>query len=357
VIGGYADLLAEDLEPRHPLQLEVEEIRAASRSAACLTRQLLAFSRRQILQPQIVDLNEIIGRVERLLRRVIGEDILLTMTLRAPLWPVYADPGQIEQVVMNLAVNARDAMPKGGRLTIETADVELDEVHAAQHRGATPGRHVLLAVSDTGVGIDPATQKRLFEPFFTTKAIGRGTGLGLATVYGIVKQSHGSIWVYSEIGKGSTFKIYLPAVAHGHPQAPEPSAGVPVLEGAERILLLEDQPEVRDVIAATLGRHGYSVVPVASAAEALAAVRNGLPPIDLLLTDVVMPDASGRDVARQIVFEQPTVRVLYMSGYTDDAIVRHGVLDAGLAFIQKPFSNERLLRKVRSVLDGAPPKP
>jgi two-component system cell cycle sensor histidine kinase/response regulator CckA len=355
VIAGYARIVSVDLGPSHPSQKDLEQIRAAAQSAANLTGQLLAFSRRQILQPQILDLNHVLQRVERLMRRVLGEDISLVMKLTTPLARVNADPGQIEQVIVNLAVNARDAMPNGGVLTIETANVDLDLEYAAQHPGSKAGRHVAIAVSDTGVGMDYATQKRLFEPFFTTKPDGKGTGLGLATVYGIVKQSEGSIWVYSELERGATFKIYLPIVTHDSGE-PTPSVSAAVeLHGSETVLVVEDQQDVRAVIGETLRRYGYHVLAAANGEDAINKAREHREALHLLLTDVVMPGSSGREVAREIVSEHPEVRVMYMSGYTDDAIVQRGVLDPGLAYIQKPFTGDSLLRKVRQVLDTEHP--
>jgi PAS domain S-box-containing protein len=358
VIDGYADMVAQELEPSHRAQNDLAEIRNAAKRAASLTNQLLAFSRRQILQPQILDPNQVLRRVEALLRRVIGEDITLSMRLSEPLGRVSADPGQIEQVIINLAINARDAMADGGLLTIETATVEFDAEYAARHPGATTGEHVMIAVSDTGVGMDEATQRRLFEPFFTTKPVGRGTGLGLATVYGIVKQSQGSIWVYSEPGRGTTFKVYFPSVGDAvSPVTPGPPE-VPVLAGTETLLVVEDQDDVRRLIERTLRGQGYRVLAAANAAEAKAFAREHEGPIHMLLTDVVLPGTGGRDVARQVLAERADVRVAYMSGYTDDVIVHHGVLEPGLAFIQKPFTGEALLRKTREVLSAqSPPAP
>jgi two-component system cell cycle sensor histidine kinase/response regulator CckA len=352
-IGGYAEIIAEELGPSHHLRKDADEILSAARSAAGLTQQLLAFSRRQILQPQILDLNQVLRRVQQLLRRIIGEDVSLAMNLASTLDRVVTDPGQIEQVIMNLAVNARDAMPMGGRLIIETANVELDEAYVAQHRGAAAGKHVMIGVSDTGIGMDAATQKRLFEPFFTTKPVGRGTGLGLATVYGIVKQSNGSIWVYSESGKGSTFKIFLPAAASATDQPSEAGSANPLrVNGTETVLVVEDQLEVRTLIEDALRRRGFTVLQAASGEEALAIAHAHYGPIHLVLTDVVLPGAGGRTVARDVVRIRPDVRVVYMSGYTDDAIVHHGVLEPGLAFIQKPFSGDAIARTVRAVLDA-----
>ncbi|HZR22914.1 MAG TPA: PAS domain S-box protein [Vicinamibacterales bacterium] len=355
VMGGYAELIAEDLGPDHPSRKDVTEIYSAAVSAAALTRQLLAFSRRQILQPQVLDLNHVLRRVELLLRRVIGEDVKLLLSLGTSLVRVHADPGQIEQIIMNLAVNARDAMPNGGRLTIETANVTLDSGFVDHHRGSATGPHVMLAVTDNGGGMDANTLQHLFEPFFTTKPAGCGTGLGLSTVYGIVKQSRGSIWVYSEVGKGSTFKVYFPAITNPIDASTAGPSPTRQTGGTETILVVEDQDEVRRFVVETLGRHGYRVLAAAASADALAYARDER--IDLLLTDVVLTGLSGREIAKRVTLERPDVRVLYMSGYTDDAIVHHGVLDPGLAFLQKPFSAEELLAKIRDVLesDEAPP--
>jgi PAS domain S-box-containing protein len=353
VINGYAELIAEELGPSHGSQRDLDEIRAAARSAANLIRQLLAFSRRQILQPQILDLNTVLRRSQRLLGRLIGEHITLTMNLAAR-GRVSADPGQIEQVMMNLAVNARDAMPDGGRLTIETADVELDEAYVAQHLGATAGKHVLVAVSDSGSGMDEMTRAHLFEPFFTTKLPGQGTGLGLATVYGIVKQSRGSIWVYSELGKGSTFKIYLP-VAGAATEAPLPGPDAHAFRGSETVLVVEDQADVRRLIEKTLSRYGYTVLTATDGPEATARALAYEGAIHVMLTDVILPGASGREIARQLAVTHPQLRVLYMSGYTDDVIVQHGVLEPGLAFLQKPFTADTLAQRIREVLAADPP--
>jgi CheY-like chemotaxis protein len=290
-----------------------------------------------------------------LLRRLIGEDVVLHTRFTESLHAVSADPGQIEQVVMNLAVNARDAMPTGGRLTIETANVALDADYVGQHQGSAPGPHVMLAVSDTGTGMDEDTRRQIFEPFFTTKGPGKGTGLGLSMVYGIVKQSRGSIWVYSEINQGSTFKIYLPSATLSvtGPAAPRPSSRV--LKGTETVLLVEDQAEVRTVTRETLRRHGYTVIEAASGADALGVAREHPGPIQLVLTDVVMPGMSGRQMAAEISVQRPGIRVLYTSGYTDEVIVHHGVLEPGLAFVQKPYTTDGLLQKVREVLDAPTP--
>jgi PAS domain S-box-containing protein len=351
-ILGYSELVLQDLGPDHPSAADVKEIRMAGQSAENLTRQLLAFSRRQILQPQTLDLNKVVTRVDALLQRIIGEDIELTMKLTAPLGRVSADPGQIEQVVLNLAVNARDAMPHGGKLTIETANVVLDDDYVSQHAGATPGPHVMMAVTDTGHGMDAATQQRLFEPFFTTKEPGRGTGLGLATVYGIVTQSRGSIWVYSEVGQGSTFKVYLP-VTTDEVTAPAVVEMSPAsLSGTETVLVVEDQIEARSVICETLRRRGYTVIEAVNGPDAIVKGRQADVGIDVMLTDVVMPGMGGRRVAEVIRATRPALKVVYMSGYTDSAIVDHGILEAGVTFVQKPFATDTLLRKIREVLDG-----
>jgi two-component system cell cycle sensor histidine kinase/response regulator CckA len=355
-IIGYSNLTLEALEPAHPVRADIEEIQKAGESAASLTRQLLAFSRKQILQPQILDLNSVVARVEALLQRLIGDDIELVSRLAPSIDRVNADPGQMAQIIMNLSVNARDAMPRGGKLTIETGNVELDEGYAAAHPGAAVGRHVMLAVSDTGTGMDSDTQSHIFEPFFTTKHTSDGTGLGLATVYGIVKQSGGSIWVYSELGHGTTFKVYLPRATQARDESVVEVTPAPQ-GGTETILLAEDQPEVGAVTSAMLTRRGYTVLVASGGAEALRVAREHRQPIHLLLTDVVMPSMSGRELFAQLHVLRPEVRVLYASGYTDNAVVLHGVLEQGLAFIQKPFTPQRLLTEVRGVLDAPVPAP
>jgi two-component system cell cycle sensor histidine kinase/response regulator CckA len=352
VITSYSDLLLEDLAPTDPMRQDVEQVRHAADGAAALTRQLLAFSRQQVLAPRVVNLSAVVQSVEKMLHRVIGEDVELVTSLAPDLGAVKADVGQLEQVLMNLAVNARDAMPTGGKLTLETANVEHDPDYAREQEASPVRRFVMLAVSDTGVGMDEATKARIFEPFFTTKEPGKGTGLGLATVYGIVQQSGGFIWVYSELGRGTSFKIYLPQV-----DAPPDAAGVAATElprGTETVLLVEDAPAVRAAVRQVLERQGYTVLeaPHGNAALALATAHDG--PIHLLLTDVVMPGLSGRQVADQLKQLRPDTRVLYASGYTDDAVVRHGVLEAGIAYLQKPFTTGSLARKVRETLDRPP---
>ena len=349
-ILGYTNLLLEDLDAAHPARGDIDEIRKAGESAAALTQQLLAFSRKQILEPQIVNLTAAVARLDSLLQRVIGEDVRLITRLSPDLHPVNADPGQVEQILINLAANARDAMPSGGVLTIETANVELDDKYVVDHPGSKAGPHVRLAVSDTGVGMDQATQTQIFEPFFTTKARGKGTGLGLATVYGIVKQSGGWIWVDSRTGRGTTFTIYFPCATDDAESAAAALPAAP-LDGSETILLTEDQPEVRSIASSVLRRHGYTVLIAANAEEALAIVETHHATIHLLLTDVVMPAMGGRALAERFQVLRPDIRVLYMSGYTDDAILRHGVEQSGVEFIHKPFTPDGLLRKIREVLD------
>jgi two-component system cell cycle sensor histidine kinase/response regulator CckA len=351
IISGYGQLLLEALPKKDPLRVQVTEVLKASERATSLTRQLLAFGRRQVLAPRVVDLNEVIADTEKMLRRLIGEDIDLVTVPGRGLGYVKADPGQIEQVILNLALNARDAMPEGGRLTIEASSVTLDEVYADQHISVQPGPYVMLAVSDTGCGMDPETQAHLFEPFFTTKEKGKGTGLGLATVYGIVKQSGGYIWVYSEPGQGTTFKVYLPKVPEGVEASPAPPAEGVSVGGSETILLVEDDSSVRSLVHAVLEPRGYKVLVARDGDDALFLCEQHKGPIHLLLTDVVMPGMSGRELAERLSPFHREMRVLYMSGYTDNAIVHHGVLDASVTFLQKPFSPPALANKVRAVLD------
>ena len=355
VIISHSDLLLEDLKPVDPIRVDVESIRKAGEKAATLTRQLLAFSRQQVMLPRVVDLNQAVQETEKMLQRLLGEDIELVTRCDRNLHKVKVDPGQIDQVVVNLAINARDAMPRGGKLTIETQNVVLDHAYATEHLGVTPGQYVLLAVSDTGTGMDQETQARIFEPFFTTKELGKGTGLGLSTVFGIVKQSGGAVWVYSEPGEGATFKIYLPRADELEVEAPE--VVVPTtLHGTETILLVEDQDEVRQVARQALRRYGYHVIEAANAGEALLACEQHPRKIHLLLTDVVMPMMSGREIAERLVQIRPELRVLFMSGYTENAIVHHGILDSGIAYLQKPLVPDSLARRVREVLDAPLPK-
>ncbi len=351
-ILGASDLLLEDLSVDASGREEVEEIKKAAHRAAALTHQLLAFSRQQVLAPQVLDLNVLVADVEKMLRRLIGEDIELRTMLARDLGAVQADPGQLQQVIMNLAVNARDAMPQGGKLTIETADAELDETYAQEHVPTQAGRYVMLAVTDTGIGMDANIKAHVFEPFFTTKEKGKGTGLGLATVYGIVKQSGGYIWVYSEPGHGTTFKIYLPRIeGTPPPTAPKPAAPES-LRGSETVLLVEDEAAVRNLTRRVLEGYGYAVLTTENGHEALQAAQERQGPIHLLVTDVVMPKMGGRELAQRLAPGRPEMKVLYLSGYTDNAIVHHGVLEPGIAFLQKPFTPQSLARKVREVLDA-----
>ena len=350
-ITGYSELSLRRLEPENPLRRNLEEIKKAGERAAALTRQLLAFSRKQVLQPKVLDLNSVVADFEKMLQRLIGEDVELRTVLSPELASVKADPGQIEQVIMNLVVNARDAMPQGGKLTIETKNVYLDERYARQRVVVTPGSYVMLAVSDTGTGMDEETQKRIFEPFFTTKTKDRGTGLGLSTVYGIIKQSDGYIWAYSEPGMGTTFKTYLPRVdedAQGYSRSDRMEENV---QGTETILLAEDEEMVRKFARELLESGGYKVLESENGDVALSICEQNQEPIHLLITDVIMPEMSGRELAERLSHSRPEVKVLYMSGYTDDAIVHHGRLDEGTNFIQKPFAPDALLQKVRKVLD------
>jgi two-component system cell cycle sensor histidine kinase/response regulator CckA len=350
VILGYSSLVLADLKPVDPLRADIDMIRIAGEKAAALTRQLLAFSRQQVLAPRVLDLNEVVMGSERMLSRLLGEDIELITRYDRNISKVRVDPNQMDQVVMNLALNARDAMPHGGKLTIETKEVVLDASYTADHFEVTPGPHVMLAVSDTGIGMDKETQSRIFEPFFTTKEVGKGTGLGLSTVFGIVRQSGGNIWVYSEIGGGSAFKVYLPCAEAGEPEVIE--VVVPVtLRGTETILLVEDQDEVRRVAQEILVRQGYHVIACQNAGEALLGCERHPRTIHLMLTDVVMPQMSGRELAERLGPIRPDMKVLYMSGYTDNAILHHGILDSGIFYVQKPLVPDMLARRVREVLD------
>ena len=352
VINSYATFVAEDLDEGDPMRADVEQIREAGDRAAALTRQLLAFSRKQILAPRILDLNQVVGDLTQMMSRLLGEDIDFVTRLAADLGQVRADPSQVEQVLMNLAVNARDAMADGGKLTVETANIDLDEAYLSAHPDATQGSHVLLAVSDTGPGMSDEIKSRIFEPFFTTKGRGDGTGLGLATVYGIVKQSGGAIRVHSELGHGATFKVYLPRVVGERSEVVEVSdAGD--LGGTETILVVEDEPAVRLLARRILESSGYRVLAAANGGEALLLCEQRVGAIGLVLTDVVMPQMSGRALVDRLSEICPGLTVLFMSGYTDNAIVHHGVLDEGTHFIAKPFTARALLEKVRLVLDGA----
>jgi hypothetical protein len=351
-INGYSELSLRRLKREDPLYRKIEEIKKAGDRAASLTRQLLAFSRKQILQPKVLDLNHVIFEMNKMLRRLIGEDIDLLIGLIPDLGKVKADPSQIEQVLMNLSINARDAMPLGGKLTIETANIYIDEEYANRHVAVRPGHYVMLAVSDTGCGMDKQTRERIFEPFFTTKEVGKGTGLGLSTVYGIVKQSGGSIWVYSEVGQGTTFKIYLPCVDQPNEELNVITGNTKLPAGCETVLLVEDEEIVRDMTKEILQESGYHVLEAKHGHEALLVAERHRGPIHLMLSDVVMPQMSGRELANQLVPLRREMKVLYMSGYTDDAIVHHGVLDEGMAFIEKPFTPNALACKVRDILNA-----
>ena len=356
VINGYSEMSLQSLKADDALRPNLEQIKEAGERAAGLTRQLLAFSRRQVLEPKVLDLNAVVTNVEKLLNRMIGEDVILAATRTAGLGRVKADPSQIEQVLMNLAVNARDAMPAGGKLTIETANVELDESYAREHMTVQPGRYVMLAVSDTGCGMDVETQKRIFEPFFTTKEQGKGTGLGLSTVYGIVKQSGGYIWAYSEVGLGTTFKVYLPRVDAAI-AAVEPAREVlRTARGAETVLLAEDDPALRSLLRKVLQENGYTVLEAFHGKHAVEVCEQHSGPIHLMVTDVVMPEMGGTEAAGRLSSLRPDLKVLFLSGYADDAVHRHGVLAPGTAFLQKPFVLETLARKVREVLDASGPE-
>jgi signal transduction histidine kinase len=350
VITSYSELLLSGAIPPEEQRDAIREIRKAGDRATSLTRQLLAFSRKQLLQPVDLDLNSLIRETEKMLRRLIGADIDLATTLDPALAWVNADPGQIEQVIMNLVVNARDAMPTGGLLTIETHNVELDQNYAQKHPEIQPGKFVMFAVTDSGCGMNDTIKAKLFEPFFTTKEVGKGTGLGLATVHGIVKQSGGSIEVYSEAGHGTTFKIYLPRIEPANSSSKSMPDLSLIPRGTETILLAEDEAEVRAVVRLVLESSGYTVLESQSGEEAMQICQKHPTPIHLLLTDVVMPKMSGRLLAEAVVALRPNIKVLYLSGYTDDAVVRHGVLEAGMHFLQKPFTPMVLARKVREVL-------
>lgn len=354
IIIGYSEILLASSKIDGDQRSKIQELKKAGERAAQLTRQLLAFSRKQVMAPKVLDLNHLLENLRKMIGRLIGEDIEFATIPFTPLGKVKADPGQVEQIVMNLVVNARDAMPEGGRLTIETANVEFDEQYCRSHLPSVPGQYVMIAVSDTGTGMTPETQKHIFEPFFTTKEIGKGTGLGLATAYGIVKQSGGFIWVYSEKGVGSSFKVYFPRI----PEQDEPPLEIRPepenLKGSETILVAEDEVALRTLIHETLTRYGYSVLEAGDGEAALGVCGSYRHPIHLLISDVVMPKISGRELAKRITTARPGTKVLFVSGYTDDAIIHHGVIDSNEAFLQKPFSPASLARKVRLVLDRRP---
>ena len=349
---GYGEMLLNLLGDRDPLRRYTEQIKKAADRAASLTRQLLVFSRKQVLQPQVLDLNTVVADLNKMLRRLIGEDIELVVLPDPAVGRVKADPGQIEQVIVNLVVNARDAMPQGGKLIVETANVELDEAHARRHVAVQSGAYAMLAVSDTGCGMDEETRSHIFEPFFTTKEEGKGTGLGLSTVYGIVRQSGGNIWVYSELEKGSTFKIYLPRIEEAITSFQPEAADTSLPQGSEIVLVVEDAQEVRTLICETLENDGYRTLEAHDGGDALLVSKQHEGPIHLMVTDVVMPGMGGRELSERLTSLRPEMKVLYMSGYTDNTVVQHGVLDPGLAFLQKPFARGVLAHKVREVLDA-----
>jgi PAS domain S-box-containing protein len=352
VILSYSKMLAAPLQRGDPMRDDLEEITLAGDRATALTRQLLAFSRQQVLEPQLVGMNSIVDGISKMLQRTVGEDVELSIVSGRGLGAVLVDPGQLEQVLMNLVVNSRDAMPKGGKLTIETASTMLDAGYAALHPGVTAGRYAMLAVTDTGQGMDAATKERIFEPFFTTKELGRGTGLGLSTVFGIVQQSGGHIFVYSEKELGTTIKVYLPEATGGAEAVALVAPGLGAVRGVETILLVEDEQAVRELVRTILERYGYHVIAAQNGGEALLICEQHSAKIQLLLTDVVMPRMSGRQLSERLALLRPEMKVLYMSGYTDDSVVRHGVLESGVAFLQKPITPETLTRRVREVLDS-----
>jgi len=351
VIGGYSRILMDQLKNNREAHEEVKKIEEAAERAASLTRQLLAFSRKQVLQPKVINLNSLVENLGSLLHRLIGEHIEL-QTITAPdLGQVKADAAQIEQVIMNLVVNARDAMPAGGQLTLETGNVELDDSYSADHPGVRPGHYVMLAVSDTGTGMTPEIRARIFEPFFTTKELGRGTGLGLSMVHGIVNQSGGHIWIYSELGQGTTFKIYLPRTEEIPEGAAVRQRPAPAIGCHETILLVEDDEMLRELAHSILAKCGYSIIAPKDAQEARLICEQQASSIHMLLSDVVMPGINGRVLAQMLLSRNPAVKVLFMSGYTENAIVHHGVLDKGTHFLQKPFTPPVLAAKVREILD------
>jgi len=355
VINGYTELALEDMAQDSPVREDLEQVREAGRRAASLTSQLLSFSRKSILNPEILNLNEIIANISPMLRRLIGENIELLTIEKPGLGLINADPGQLQQIVMNLALNARDAMPEGGKLTIETANVEFDEEYIREHPMVKAGPYSMLAISDNGIGMDAATRSHIFEPFFTTKEKGKGTGLGLSTVYGIVKQSNGFIWIYSEPGTGTTFKIYFPRIEGEITKVAGESKPNDDFRGFETVLIVEDEKAVRALAARILHERGYNVLEASDGKEALRIVGEYAGKIDLIITDVVMPGMSGRELVSKIEVLHPGIKTLYISGYTDDVIVHHGILDSNVAFLQKPFTNESLARKVREVMNYSAP--
>jgi PAS domain S-box-containing protein len=352
VVLGHTEILEEFAGRDRRLQRSVEAIQSATQRAAALTTQLLAFSRKQMVEPRILDLNVAVREIEKLLRRVIGEDIELIIRVQPGAGTIQIDPGQLDQILMNLVVNARDAMPNGGKLIVETSSVALDDSYVGQHLGAAAGPFVLLSISDTGCGMDQETLSHIFEPFFTTKEKGKGTGLGLSTVYGIVKQCGGYIMAYSESGRGTTFKVYFPRVS-GVPEAPRASSRRAEIPGGhETVLLVEDETALRELTLGLLETAGYTVLEATNVEDAIRLAESAHHKIDLLLTDVVMPGMDGHELSRRLTSKFPTLKVLYMSGYTDDVIAHRGVLNGGTTLLQKPFGRAGLLGKVRQVLDS-----
>ncbi len=351
-INGFSDLTLQRMEADSPFRDHIQEVKNAGERAAELTGQLLAFSRKQVLKASVISLNSVITNIENMLRRIITENIELRVVPDPKLGNVMADPGQIEQVIMNLAINARDAMPSGGNLTIETENIYLGEGYVNQHLMVSPGEFIRITVSDTGEGMDSTMQSHIFEPFFTTKEVGKGTGLGLATVYGIVKQSGGTIMVYSEIGHGTTFKIYFPRVDQAIERPLWPADSAASHAGTETILLVEDEDTVRGFVVEVLKSGGYNVLAAANGPEALALIKNHEKQIHLLITDVIMPKMGGAELKKRVVELLPEIKVLFISGYTDDSIADRGIDDPDVAFLEKPFSPNNLTQKVRDVLDA-----
>jgi hypothetical protein len=353
VIAGYNRMILDELSTLDPLRGYAEEILKAADRAGALTNQLLAFSRRQIMQPRVISVNAVMTQTQKMLQRLIGEDVQLVLNLGVNVGNIRADPGHVEQAIVNLALNARDAMPLGGRLTIETSNTILDENYARTHMGVKPGDFTMIAVSDNGHGMDAETRRHIFEPFFTTKEKGKGTGLGLATVYGMVKQAGGDIWVYSEPGQGTTFKLYFPHVLEPLSESSGSDGSPDRRSGGETVLVVEDEQAVRDLTVRILQQLGYTILAASGGAEALEICQTHAGHIDLLLTDVVMPNMSGRQLADHIQASRPRTKVLFLSGYTENTVVHHGVLDAGVDFLPKPFSRENLSKKLREVLSRA----
>jgi CheY-like chemotaxis protein len=351
VINGYCAMLLDEMGPADPLREPVEEVLLAGNRAAALTHQLLTFSRKQVAEPRVISLNDVVADARKMLSRLIGDDVQIISHLEAGAGSVVADPSQMNQVLMNLAINARDAMPGGGRIIMETSNADLDESYAAQHAGVKAGPYVLLSITDTGAGMTQEVMQHIFDPFFTTKDIGAGTGLGLSTVYGIVKQAGGWIWVYSEPGQGSTFKVYLPRAGGATDPLPEPVQAAESPRGTETVLVVEDQLEVRKLTLAMLESQGYRLLEAANGSEALSLCERYPEPIHLLITDVVMPGMTGRELATRLMALRPRLKTLYTSGYTANAVAHERVLDAGVAYLPKPFSPTQLAAKVREVLE------